>query len=647
MLNDARHLLAPLDSPAEPSPEAITAPIPVVAPTTGRRRRLLMWIVPALPLAALVVVATIALLWRGVYPGVYAGSVDLGGTSRATAAARIAAEAARWDTAPITLTGPQGSAAYSRTDLGLHYDADATLANALAGGRAGSPFARLAAIVDFAWNGRDVATAFWVDEGTLRARVDELAGATDVQPRDGQLRIEGGRVITVAPIEGRGLDIEATVRLLIGAVAPAGPTALTLSVAEHLQPRVDATTLAAAQARAEAYLATPVALRGADLELRFDAATIGSWLTVSQEPDAAQPLTVAIDSARIRASVAPLAAQVYRDPRNAAYEYDTHQRAFVATVRDRDGRRLDVGRTVAQLAAALDQPGARVVAPATEGWSAAFTADDIAVANRQAANSYLAGPLVFAGQQRRWTIGIEQLAAWLTIQPGETRAAGPRLTFDDDALSDYIIALRGTIDRPAVDAKYTMDEGTDVYRVTGASQVGYKLDGPAAYRAAMVAVVADSPSRVVPLPIAATRPKVTEADVAGLAPERWIDVDLTLQRMYAVVGKKVVYTATISSGKKDWETPTGTYHILYRVENETMTSASIGAEEYYRLENVLYTQYFTYEGHALHYSWWKTPESFGTPSSHGCLSETLRDAEFFWKFADVGTRVTIHGKTPL
>ena len=66
---------------------------------------------------------------------------------------------------------------------------------------------------------------------------------------------------------------------------------------------------------------------------------------------------------------------------------------------------------------------------------------------------------------------------------------------------------------------------------------------------------------------------------------------------------------------------------MYRVENETTASESIGAEEYYRLESALDTQYFTNESHALHYIWWKTPESFGTPSSHGRVGETRKDTE--------------------
>ncbi|MDP9372938.1 MAG: L,D-transpeptidase, partial [Chloroflexota bacterium] len=193
---------------------------------------------------------------------------------------------------------------------------------------------------------------------------------------------------------------------------------------------------------------------------------------------------------------------------------------------------------------------------------------------------------------------------------------------------------------------YTMDEGSDVYRVTGPSQPGWALDGPAAARLALAALTAEGAGREIALPVAVTPPGVTEADVAAMEPERWVSVDLTAQRMHAMVGKRVVYTAVISSGKRGWETPTGTYQILWRVENETMTSASIGAEEYYRLENVLYTQYFTGDGHALHYSWWKEPGSFGWPSSHGCVSETLADAEYFWDFARVGTRITIVGTTP-
>jgi lipoprotein-anchoring transpeptidase ErfK/SrfK len=454
-------------------------------------------------------------------------------------------------------------------------------------------------------------------------------------------------VVLTPPIEGRGLDIDAAVQMLIGAVAPDGPTTLTLPVSEHIQPRLNADVLEGARLQAEALLATPVILRGDDLDLTYDAATIGSWLTVQHNTGTdTPPIVIGIDQARIRALIAPLAPRVRRDTSNAAYEYDQARRTFVVTDSALEGRQLDVDRTVAAVVAALGGSEGRVVAPVADRWAPGLSNSDIAAASRQATQSYLAGPLIFSWGGQRWLLTVPELAQWIKILPGQTATAGPRVVFDETALADYIAGLKGQITVPAIDATYTMDNGSDVFRLTGASQVGRTLDDAATRKAALAALAGGPQNRVLALSVSEVRPQVTEADVAALVPERWIDVDLTAQRMYAVVGKKVVYTAVISSGKKGWETPTGTYHILYRVENETMTSESIGAEDYYRLENVLYTQYFTYEGHALHYSWWKTPESFGTPSSHGCVSETLADSEFFWNFAEVGTRVTIRGVSP-
>lgn len=122
---------------------------------------------------------------------------------------------------------------------------------------------------------------------------------------------------------------------------------------------------------------------------------------------------------------------------------------------------------------------------------------------------------------------------------------------------------------------------------------------------------------------------------------RWIDIHLTQQLMTAYEGRTPVRTAPVTTGMPGWETPTGWYTINYRVENETMTSGAIGAEYFYELKNVLYTQYFTDRGHALHYAWWRTPETIGRPGSHGCINMLLDDSVFFWNWADYGTGISI------
>ncbi len=123
---------------------------------------------------------------------------------------------------------------------------------------------------------------------------------------------------------------------------------------------------------------------------------------------------------------------------------------------------------------------------------------------------------------------------------------------------------------------------------------------------------------------------------------KWIDIHLTQQLLVAYEGQRAIRTVVITSGKPGWETPEGIYKINTRVANETMDSGAIGAEEFYKLEDVLFTQYFTDKGHALHFAWWKTKETIGRPGSHGCINLLLDDARFIWEWADIGTVVNLH-----
>ncbi len=134
---------------------------------------------------------------------------------------------------------------------------------------------------------------------------------------------------------------------------------------------------------------------------------------------------------------------------------------------------------------------------------------------------------------------------------------------------------------------------------------------------------------------------VTPPPLSADAPQqgRWIDVHLTQQLMVAYEGRNPVRTVVTTTGMPGWETPPGLFHINWRVANETMESGAIGAEHFYVLKDVLFTQYFTDRGHALHYAWWKSAETIGRPGSHGCLNLLLEDAKFFWDWATVGTPV--------
>jgi lipoprotein-anchoring transpeptidase ErfK/SrfK len=114
---------------------------------------------------------------------------------------------------------------------------------------------------------------------------------------------------------------------------------------------------------------------------------------------------------------------------------------------------------------------------------------------------------------------------------------------------------------------------------------------------------------------------------------RWIDVDLTNQRVYAYEGDVMVNSFIVSTGT--WLTPTvtGTYKVYVKYR-----SASMSGPGYY-LPDVPYIMYF-YKGYGLHGTYWHN--NFGTPMSHGCVNLRTDEAAWLFNWASVGTVVNVH-----
>ena len=146
-----------------------------------------------------------------------------------------------------------------------------------------------------------------------------------------------------------------------------------------------------------------------------------------------------------------------------------------------------------------------------------------------------------------------------------------------------------------------------------------------------------------------------EGNVLGVQnDERWIEVDLSEQKLRAWEGSNLIYEFLISSGK--WApTPKGEFRIWVKLKYTKMEGGIRGTRTYYYLPNVPYTQYF-YKGYGLHGTYWHN--NFGQPMSHGCVNLSIPDAEklFYWTSPlvragkniaypskdDPGTRVIIH-----
>lgn len=142
--------------------------------------------------------------------------------------------------------------------------------------------------------------------------------------------------------------------------------------------------------------------------------------------------------------------------------------------------------------------------------------------------------------------------------------------------------------------------------------------------------------------------------------ERWIEVDLSDQKLIAWEGDKVFLETPVSTGLPWWPTPQGEFRIWIKLRATKMEGGS--GKYYYYLPNVPYVMYFAndrvpgHKGYGLHGTYWHN--DFGTQRSHGCVNLPTPVAErlYYWTTptltegkgvvkADAtnsGTRIVIH-----
>ncbi len=142
------------------------------------------------------------------------------------------------------------------------------------------------------------------------------------------------------------------------------------------------------------------------------------------------------------------------------------------------------------------------------------------------------------------------------------------------------------------------------------------------------------PPTVTPeLPAPSTNTPMGAVNSPGPSGERWIDVDLSNQRLVAYEGDTPVYWVTVSTGLPGTPTVTGQYHIYVKYPAQTMSGPG------YYLPDVPYVMYF-YQGYGIHGTYWHN--NFGHPMSHGCVNTPTPDAQWLYTWADVGTLVNVH-----
>ena len=123
------------------------------------------------------------------------------------------------------------------------------------------------------------------------------------------------------------------------------------------------------------------------------------------------------------------------------------------------------------------------------------------------------------------------------------------------------------------------------------------------------------------------------APVKRQSQDRWIDVDLSAQRLDAFQGDQMLKSFDVSTGRKWTPTVIGKYRIYVKYRHADMAGPG------YYLPAVPFVMYF-FKDYGLHGTYWH--DNFGTPMSHGCVNLRTEDAAWLFRWASVGTTVNIH-----
>jgi lipoprotein-anchoring transpeptidase ErfK/SrfK len=111
--------------------------------------------------------------------------------------------------------------------------------------------------------------------------------------------------------------------------------------------------------------------------------------------------------------------------------------------------------------------------------------------------------------------------------------------------------------------------------------------------------------------------------------DKWIEVSIAEQRLTAYQGRRAVFQAQVSTGRRYMETPEGEFAVNRKCPSKHMGDGGITANpEAYELIGVPWTTFFHTNGVAFHGTFWH--DNFGTPMSQGCVNMRKQDA--LWLF---------------
>lgn len=150
------------------------------------------------------------------------------------------------------------------------------------------------------------------------------------------------------------------------------------------------------------------------------------------------------------------------------------------------------------------------------------------------------------------------------------------------------------------------------------------------------------PAVKTPLSVSSPAPKEEKQALCEKITKRGIEVDLSRQKLRLCQDGKIMDEMVVSTGKNESQTPAGEFNViskssmLYSKIAKSWLPFWVGFSGNYGFHELPVDS----EGNRV------GQDKIGQPDSLGCVRLKVGDAEKVYKFAEIGTKIIIFGKTP-
>ncbi len=232
-----------------------------------------------------------------------------------------------------------------------------------------------------------------------------------------------------------------------------------------------------------------------------------------------------------------------------------------------------------------------------------------------------------------YTANRGEKASWIHFVPDATKGTAS-IEVDKAAIQKFMNDKVGpTVAAPPIDRKVVVDSASGAQTVIQQGKAGSQIQDTEVLSGEVVAAI--NGNRALSQNVTISTAPFRTVTMTGDG--KWIEVDLSQQRLTIYVGNEAVRSFTVSTGTA--RTPTSIGESAIYSKRSSMTMTGVIAGDYYYLEDVKWVNFFN-GGEAIHGTYWHN--NFGTPMSHGCVNMREADAKIVYDFAPVGTKVIVH-----